>query len=438
MTNNKNKLAYKGYLKTLVLNMLGESTTPLIKILQLALLGRYTTVFSMIALGLAFTLFNTMDWILGILKVSVTEESAKASRQNNEKAQSTVLLQHILLVWIVGIFLILFKEQIWQSIEWIYRVETPIMRQTKLFYDYTIWGVFMYLTNNMIIGWLSGVGDIKYATLLEAGRNGTTIIVSAILVVRGQGIAGIANAFIYGQIVCLIAGVGILLIKKRFIFKYITKQSTWDLKRIALDIYKKMDNIYNAIFVVLVMNIFMSISCQFGNIILAANLILMQVKDIMGHLFEAIFKTVRSYKFQARRQGDTENYQELYRLTLINVMYVTIGSVMFYSLARYYVADWIIPFDLVKDAFLRYDGWLLIYPILGGWGLSAYGLYADSVKKKIAIWTCSIGLVVFGVMYLICVPILGNHGMWLSYILFYFVHSVGLLVYEGFLYNQEN
>lgn len=58
-------------------------------------MGRYTTVFSMIALGLAFTLFNTIDLILGILKVSVTEESAKAYRRNNEKAQATVLLQHI-------------------------------------------------------------------------------------------------------------------------------------------------------------------------------------------------------------------------------------------------------------------------------------------------------------------------------------------------------
>ena len=49
----------------------------------------------MIALGLVFTLFNTIDLILGILKVSVTEESAKAYRRNNEKAQATVLLQHI-------------------------------------------------------------------------------------------------------------------------------------------------------------------------------------------------------------------------------------------------------------------------------------------------------------------------------------------------------
>lgn len=436
MTNNKNKLTYKDYLKTLVRNMLGESTTPLIKIIQLALVGRYTTVFSMIALGLAFTLFQTIDWILAILKVSVVEESTEACRQNDEKAQARVLFQHILLVWIIGIFLILFKEQIWQGIEWIYRVEPSIMRQTKLFYDYIILGVFMYLTNNMIICWLFGGGDIKYAILLEVGRNGITIIESVILlVVRRQGIVGIANAFLYGQVVCLIASFGILFIKKRFIFKYITKRSTWDLKRITWGIYKKMDNIYNAIVVVCVMNIFVSVSCQFGNIILAANLILMQVKDIMDHLFGAIYKTVRSYKFQARRQGTTENYQELYGLTLINVMYVTIGSVMFYSLMRPYVVDWIIPFDLVKDAFFRYDGWLVIYPILAGWGLSAYGLYTDSIKKKMGIWTCSIGLVVFGVMYLICVSKLRNHGIWLSYILFYFVHSVGLLVYEGFLYD---
>lgn len=39
-----------------------------------------------------------------------------------------------------------------------------------------------------------------------------------LLVVRRQEIAGIANAFIYGQIVCLIAGVGILLTEKKFLY----------------------------------------------------------------------------------------------------------------------------------------------------------------------------------------------------------------------------
>ncbi|MEE1073399.1 MAG: hypothetical protein U0L26_13630, partial [Cellulosilyticum sp.] len=75
--NDQNKLTRKEYLKKLVTNMIAHTTNPILRIIELVLLGKYASKCSIAGLGIVMTILNTRDWILVFFRISIINSSAK-------------------------------------------------------------------------------------------------------------------------------------------------------------------------------------------------------------------------------------------------------------------------------------------------------------------------------------------------------------------------
>ena len=74
--------------------------------------------------------------------------------------------------------------------------------------------------------------------------------------------------------------------------------------------------------------------------------------------------------------------------------------------------------------------------MIAGWGISGHGLFLGCLETEFVGKSNVIALVLCLGAAIVAVPILGNHGLWMTLIAFYMIRSLLLLGYEDDLYTR--
>ena len=192
-----------------------------------------------------------------------------------------------------------------------------------------------------------------------------------------------------------------------------------------------IDMFIRTICIVIVINMLIAMSSKLGTLILVANIILLQFKGFVTYCFEGV---ATATAIIARKSMESKNkylLQETHRLTMKTVMYLSVGWGVFYQLERIEIINCVTQIEELKSTIRSYDGWIMMYAIIGGWGLSSNGLYRGVNQTKPIRYAYIIALVIFVVSCLSIKTYLYNHGLWLALVLFYLISGCILMAYEG-------
>ena len=109
---NVEKHRNREYLKLALGFTLSTLTTPLLNSVDTAVVGNLTNPVFIGGVTLGGTIFNTIYWLFGFLRVSTSGYSAKAFGENNKKEEITVLVRPMIISILLGIFFIVFQKPI--------------------------------------------------------------------------------------------------------------------------------------------------------------------------------------------------------------------------------------------------------------------------------------------------------------------------------------
>lgn len=432
--NNNESLTYKKYLMNILPNMFAHLTTPLAELVEVMLLGRFLSPLYIGSFGVAMTILNTFKRILTYLRTNIITESAQSLQKGDKQLQAKVLTEHIAIAFMIGSLVILCKEGIWRLAMFLYKPSWEVTVHAKLFFDISIWAMPVTLTNYMIMGWLFGRGKSKRTVTLEVMANTITIILG-LLYLKKISMQRMACIEILTQAIILLIGMALIFYEDKQVIKYMIKPSFWCPRGVVNKVRRQKDIFRLTLCIVMMSNLVMMTSCRLGNTILSANIVILQLKDLVSFLFEGISTTMRGISAKAKLGHKITKLKEVHKMTLKTVMYLNIGIVMIYVCGRFWVIEGITGLDAARKTILTYDGWLATYPIVAGWGISAYGFYLELTQSKIIGTSMYIAFMAFLVTYAISVPTIGNHGLWLAITIFYLMRSLILLGYEGYLYD---
>ena len=93
--------------------------------------------------------------------------------------------------------------------------------------------------------------------------------------------------------------------------------------------------------------------------------------------------------------------------------------------------------DEVIQCVKIYDSWIIIYPSVACLGLTFYGVFSGAMATKAIRNSTFISMVIFMIACKISIPNFGNHGLWLSFITYYFSRTIFLIIYLKSLYIEE-
>lgn len=421
-------LSHKAYVKMAVPFMLATVTQPLLGAVDTAAVGKLESAIFIGGVSIGTTLFNTLYWLFGFLRVTTTSYSAKALGANNEVEVREALLHPLVLSLLVGSLFIVCRLPIWQMAMLVLRPEQGVQVEAYKYYSILIWGAPFVLINYVLLGWLMGQAKVRGTVVMQLIGNVINIILDILFVTKLHlGVTGVALATLIAQVLTFV--LGMYEVHKLIHIREFRNKELWQLKKAVYKFAGIRDLMIRTICLLLTNNVFMRLTTSFGTSILACNTILLQIESMMAYLYEGIANAASVFAGQAVG----EKSKELLKLTIIRTLQwcsiLTVILTVSYILWYKEIIKLFTDLEEIVHLTLIYGKWLLIYPLLGGFGLSLYGIFTGTMATKAVKVATILSMFMFLVTLMISLKLWGNHSLWLGYILFYFGRGVFLLPY---------
>ena len=436
---NIEKIRNTEYLKLALGFTLSTLTTPLLNSVDTAVVGNLSNPVFIGGVTLGGTIFNTIYWLFGFLRVSTSGYSAKAFGENNEKEEITVLIRPVLISLILGFLFVIFQKPILWGFVHFFDAGKEITKYIEIYFNILIWGAPFVFLNYTFLGWIMGRKEIKKCLILQLMTNIVNIFLDLYFVeILGMDVAGVAVATLISQIMTTLLSIFIILrtfsLKK--ILHNINLKEIFDRSEIKKVGAVNSDLVLRTVCLLVATNLFLEKAAHNGKIILAANSILFQVQYLMSYIFDGFANA--SSVFSGIAAGE-KNFRKLKWVMRKSIHFCVIISI-FLSTAFVFGGKKLLLF-YTKNAEVinianQYKIWIIIFPLVVSFGLVIYGNFTGTTETAYIRNSMIQALIVFLIFYFAGTAINQNHGLWLSFIVFSLARSVFLIRYIGKFLNK--
>ncbi|MEH7108098.1 MATE family efflux transporter [Bacillus sp. JJ1764] len=428
---SKPSITNKQYMVLALPIILSQMTTPFLGAVDTAVVGQLPNPIFIGGVAVGSLIFNTLYWVLGFLRVSTSGFTSQAHGANNHAELLYSLLRPMVIALAIGGLFILLQEPIkWTALKMI-NPTSGVAEQAALYFDIRIWGAPFTLMGYVILGWLIGSSCIKLTVYLQIGMNIINILLDVVFVSSfNMGVAGVAAASLIAEIGVTLAGIYILIK-----LKLIDIRAIHQIKNIFEgSVFVKMLKVNRDLFIrsiclLAVYTLFTSKGAQMGDVELAANAILFQLHFIMAYALGG-FGNASSILI-GRAIGS--NNRQLFSDTIALSAKWGVLSAIFLSSILFICSSFIYPLftsiEEVRRCILQYQGWLLLFPIVGYWGIILNGVFSGATEAAQIRNSMIISMILFILLVYLLIPIFGNHGLWIAFTLFTLFRSLVLGFY---------
>lgn len=425
--------------------LLANLAMPLQSVIDTAIVGNMNDTAKLAGMGLAIQLLSLILVSFNFLQYASSGLSAQALGQlaNNNPSKQTqspllsILQRALLLAFMIGAVLLIAKPWLIDFGLQALSANPDSGRAAKTYLDVRFWGVIAELMNFAFIGWFAGQGKTRYMLYQQGFIAMLNIILTLFFVyVLQMGLVGVALgttiAFWLGVVLALWLSRRHLQISWRALFNANKEHFTKD-KMLRLFSLNK-DIFIRTLILTLSFAWITRLSAQSGDVILAANAILLQVLSISAFALDGVAVSAETLSGQAAGRRDWPRFRIIVKRTGV----VSYGLAMMLSAIWWLAMPTYLDFMTnIKPVFaLAYDYHLyaVLLPLVG---VGAYwldgiffGLTAGSVIRNAAL---ILALIFFPLSWILYQQ-WDMTGIWLSV---WCLLLLRLMILGGFLYRAH-
>ena len=425
--------------------LLANLAMPLQSVIDTAIVGNMNDTAKLAGMGLAIQLLSLILVSFNFLQYASSGLSAQALGQlaNNSSSKQTqspllsILQRALLLAFMIGAVLLIAKPWLIDFGLQALSANPDSGRAAKTYLDVRFWGVIAELMNFAFIGWFAGQGKTRYMLYQQGFIALLNIILTLFFVyVLQMGLVGVALgttiAFWLGVVLALWLSCRHLQISWRALFNankdHFTKDKMLRLFSLNKDIFIR------TLILTLSFAWITRLSAQSGDVILAANAILLQVLSISAFALDGVAVSAETLSGQAAGRRDWPHFRIIVKRTGV----VSYGLAMMLStiwwLAMPTYLDFMTNIEPVFALAYDYHLYAVLLPLVG---VGAYwldgiffGLTAGSVIRNAAL---ILALIFFPLSWLLYQQ-WDMTGIWFSV---WCLLLLRLIILGGFLYRAH-
>jgi len=412
--------------------ILSNITVPLMGAVDTAVMGRLPDAKYIGAVALASTVFGFLYWSFGFLRLGTTGIVAQAFGARDDLEVSASLFRPLLIAGSIGLILVALQVPLARISFWLLDGSPASTALAKQYYAIRIWGAPAALANYVLWGWLLGVQRARETFVLQLSLNGVNMALAILFVIGfGWGVAGVASATLISE--WLSAGIGIwmaLAVRRR----YRTRTALgWRLilERDALSALIHINgNIFlRTLCLILAFSYFTARSARMGDLLLAANAVLMQFQLLMGYGLDGFAHTASAFVGKAIGANDRAEFRGAIVVTTLWSGLIAVLCVIAYAAFGPAMIGLLTDQEPVRNAAARFLPWMIASPVVSFWAFQLDGIFIGAKGGKEMRNAMAVSLVVYAGAVWAFVPLWGNHGLWLSLIVFMAARGATLGVY---------
>ncbi len=410
--------------------ILSNISVPLVGAVDTAVVGHLPGPEAIGAVALGALIVSFLYWGFGFLRMGTTGFIAQAYGTGDWDSLSDTILRVLLLALVLGLVTILASAPLIDLV--LYLIDSSVSVE-ELAGDYArirIWSAPAVLCVYVFTGIFIGMHNTRGVFVLQLLLNGSNVLLDLLFVLGFDwGVEGVALASLIAEYLAMLLGFYLLRRPIRNAFE------RYDLARLLarselLKLFTANGNIFiRTLCLLFAFSYFTAKSASQGEVILAANAILLHLQSIMAYGLDGFAHAVEALAGSAYGAGRLRVFRRAVALTTIwgAILAILVGIV--YLLAGEQIINLFTNIDSVADTALRYLPWMVIAPIVSVWSFQLDGIFIGTGHTREMRNAMIFSLIAYLALLQWTIPSMGNHGLYFGLTVFMLIRALSLLFY---------
>lgn len=407
--------------------MLSSATTPLLGLVDTAVIGHLEQSYYLGAVAAGGTIFTVLFMGLNFLRMGTTGVTAQAFGAHDGNAVREALGQALVMAVAAALVMVALQAPILELALRLLGASPEVSAGAREYFAVRIWSAPASLANFVIVGWLLGMQNAIGPLLLTLATNLANIALSLLFVLQfGLKVRGVASATLLAELVGLAVGAG-------FVRRELGRTpggwrnaavTAWASYRRLLDINANL--LLRTLSLMFVFAFMTAQGARRGDVVLAANALLMNFQHLLSYALDGIAHAAEALVGKAVGRRDQAGMILAVRRTLGWSLGFAALTGAAYAIAGPGAIDLLTGIPEVRAAAREYLPWLALLPLVSVWSFLYDGVFVGATRPR------EMRLVMMASAALVFLPAwflsrgFGNHGLWLAFTLFMAARGAGM------------
>lgn len=420
-------LTHRSVLAIAVPVMLSNVSTPLIGIVDTAVVGRIPDPAYIGAVAVGSLIFSFAFWAFGFLRMGTTGLTAQALGSRDSAEILNSLARALLIALIAGVALIIAQWPLRAAAFGLLDGSQQVEALAAAYYDIRIWAAPATLANYALLGWFIGLGRTDIGLVLQLVLNIANMLLDALFVLGfGWDVRGVAAGTLLAECIAVIAGITLALRHAEVYGRLRIDLAAWFApEKIRRTIAVNTDIMIRSLALIFVFVWFMSRGAASGDVILAANAVLMQFNSVSAFFLDGLAFAAEA--LVGRAIGAKQRNTLLRAIRLTTVWAVGTAAVLagILSIGGVLFIDSLTVDPQARAAARTYLPWAALAPLLGVWSFQLDGIFIGATRSREMRNAMLLATAIYLFAWWVLAPY-GNHGLWAALWVSYIARAVTL------------
>ena len=402
-------------------------SVPLLGAVDTAVIGHLPEPHFLGAVAVGALIFNTLYFGSNFLRMGTTGITAQAFGARDFDGARATLARALAIAALLAAALLALQGPIgWLAFYLVEPSEAVTAEGTRYFFI-RIWGAPAALANIALVGWFIGMQNTRAALALMLTVNGINIVLDLVLVLGFDlAVAGVAWATVAADYAGLILGLAVTARLARRHGGRWRARLLLDTAAMRRFLGINRDIFLRTLFVITAFALFTTLSAREGDVVLAANAVLLNFVIFFNFAFDGFAFAAEALTGRALGGARRDDLNRAIRACFLWCLVLALLSVAIYGLAGAPIVDVLTDIEEVRAVARDFLPWLIALPLVAVWGIFFDGVFTGTTRTADMRNTMMLAFVVFVPCAWLLREPLGNHGLWLAMTLLYAVRGAGL------------
>lgn len=406
-------------------------TVPLLGLVDTAIVGHMGKAAYIGAIAVGAMIFNLVYWVFGFLRMGTSGMTAQARGRRDMRETRRLLRQSLTVAFSVAAVMVVLQWPLREGILWLMGPTQDVRPLVVTYYNIVVWGAPAMLGLYALSGWFIGMQNTRLPMLISIMQNVVNIVASLVLVYElGMKIEGVAMGTVIAQYAGFLTAWGLL---RKYYGRILRdterqslgatpgtgEQSPWlAFLRVNRDIFLRTTCL------VAVNLYFTSMGARQGATILAVNALLMQLYLLFSYFLDGFAYAGEALGGRYWGAHNGTAFRETVRRLFVWGAGVAVIFTTLYTLGGLSFLRLLTDDAGVVQASQDYVWWAWLIPIAGVSAFIWDGIFIGITQTRGMLLSSVVGAGVFFVAVILLMPLIGNHGLWLSMLLYLAIRGV--------------
>ncbi len=410
----------KRILHLAVPSIISNITVPLLGLVDVAIVGHIGDASYIGAIAVGSMLFNVIYWLFGFLRMGTSGMTSQALGRRDFAEVMRLLVRSLSIGVGIGMLFFILQKPVIGCGLWAMSPEADVVELARRYCCVCIWGAPAVLGLYGFTGWFIGMQNTRIPMMVSLSQNIVNIICSLVLVfVCKMNVEGVALGTVIAQ--CwgfLMACTLYRLYYHRRLVRYDYRANLFSAEPLKRFFSLNRDIFLRTLCLVSVNLFFTAAGSREGTMVLAVNTLLMTLFTIFSYFMDGFAYAAEALAGKYYGANNLKAFREVVKRTMMFGGIVAVAFTLLYIIDGEGFLRLLTSDGRVVAASGDYFWWAVLIPLSGMAAFVFDGIFVGITQSRSMLASTGIAAAMFFLLFFGLHPVLGNHALWLAFIIY--------------------